>query len=45
LSQFDYDVAVFGAGHGCSIERIRRSIHVHPTLSEMVKAAAKAAHK
>ena len=24
-------------------ERIRRSIHVHPTLSEMVKAAAKAA--
>lgn len=28
--------------HG-SIERISKSIHVHPTLSEMVKAAAKAA--
>lgn len=26
-----------------SIERISKSIHVHPTLSEMVKAAAKAA--
>ena len=29
-------------GHG-SIERISKSIHIHPTLSEMVKAAAKAA--
>ena len=26
-----------------TIERIRKSIHVHPTLSEMVKSAAKAA--
>ena len=30
-------------GHG-TIQRISKSIHVHPTLSEMVKAAAKAAH-
>lgn len=29
-------------GHG-SIERISKSIHAHPTLSEMVKAAARAA--
>ena len=29
-------------GHG-SIERISKSIHVHPTLSEMVKSAARAA--
>jgi len=29
-------------GHG-PIERISKSIHVHPTLSEMVKAAARAA--
>lgn len=29
-------------GHG-SIERISKSIHIHPTLSEMVKSAAKAA--
>lgn len=28
--------------HG-SIERISKSVHIHPTLSEMVKAAAKAA--
>ncbi len=30
-------------GHG-TIQRISKSIHIHPTLSEMVKAAAKAAH-
>lgn len=30
-------------GHG-TIDRISKSIHVHPTLSEMVKEAAKAAH-
>lgn len=30
--------------HG-SIERISKSIHIHPTLSEMVKAAAKAARQ
>jgi dihydrolipoamide dehydrogenase len=29
-------------GHG-PIERVSKSIHVHPTLSEMVKAAARAA--
>lgn len=29
-------------GHG-AIDRIAKSIHVHPTLSEMVKAAARAA--
>ena len=28
--------------HG-TIDRIGKSIHVHPTLSEMVKSAAKAA--
>ncbi len=28
--------------HG-GIERIGKSVHAHPTLSEMVKAAAKAA--
>ena len=33
-------VAMYERG---SIERIGKSIHVHPTLSEMVKAAAKAA--
>jgi pyruvate/2-oxoglutarate dehydrogenase complex dihydrolipoamide dehydrogenase (E3) component len=26
-----------------NIERISKSIHVHPTLSEMVKSAARAA--
>ena len=30
--------------HGrSSIERVSKSIHVHPTLSEMMKAAARAA--
>ena len=33
-------VAMHGSG---SIERISKSIHVHPTLSEMVKSAARAA--
>jgi dihydrolipoamide dehydrogenase len=32
--------AMYGRG---GIERISKSIHAHPTLSEMVKAAAKAA--
>ena len=32
--------AMHGRGE---IQRISKSIHVHPTLSEMVKAAAKAA--
>ena len=35
-------VAMHGNG---TIDRISRSIHVHPTLSEMVKAAAKAARR
>ena len=35
--------AVAAMHGGGGIERISKSIHVHPTLSEMVKSAAKAA--
>ena len=35
--------AVAAMHGGGTIDRIGKSIHVHPTLSEMVKAAARAA--
>ena len=38
-----HEAVVAMYGHG-TIDRISKSIHIHPTLSEMVKAAAKAAH-
>jgi pyruvate/2-oxoglutarate dehydrogenase complex dihydrolipoamide dehydrogenase (E3) component len=37
-----HEAVVAMHGHG-GIERITKSIHVHPTLSEMVKSAARAA--
>ena len=33
-------VAIHGSG---SVARLRKSLHVHPTLSEMVKSATRAA--
>lgn len=37
-----HEVVTAMYGHG-TIDRLSKSIHIHPTLSEMVKAAAKAA--